>query len=108
MTTLAQEATMETHKTPVRAELAAPDVIETALQSVTDPVLRGEYDFVLRMFEDLKKYGEAELRITVIPGGAPKREAEIIYAGIHQKRSLGPLRRLYKARDKSDNGVIRR
>jgi len=119
MTTLAQEATMEQAqcKTPVRAELArasgqsdgagaaVPDVIGQAMQQVPDPVLRGEWDFVLRLFEDLKRYGEAELRISVTPGG-PARQTEIIYAGIHQKRSLGPLRRLYKARDRSRD-VIR-
>lgn len=101
-------------KQPVRAELARSNgtepkadprgtMIEDAMQHVTDPILRGEWEFVLKLFEDLKKHGEAELRISTTPTG-PARQAEIIYAGIHQKRSLSPLRRLYKSRDRVIRG----
>ncbi len=74
--------------------------------AVEDPVLRAEYEFVLRAFDELKLQGDAELRISVTKDRA-SGEVEIIYAGIHQKRALESLRQVYRARDRV-KGVVRR
>ncbi len=73
---------------------------------VEDPVLRAEYEFVLRAFDELKCQGDAELRVSVTKDRA-SGEVEIIYAGIHQKRGLDSLRQVYRARDRA-KGVVRR
>lgn len=69
-----------------------------------DPVLQAEYEFLLKCFDDLKAQEDAELRISVTRA-RESRHIEIIYAGIHKKKSLEPLRSVYRARAKS--GVIR-
>lgn len=74
--------------------------------TVEDPTLRAEYEFVLRAFDELKNQGDAELRISVTRDRT-SGEVEIIYAGIHQKRTLEALRQVYRARERA-KGVVRR
>ena len=99
---------------PVRAEFTQQPPIngqqKGAVLNVDDPVRLAEYEFLIRAFEELRTYGDAELRISIAkePKGS---ETEIIYAGIHKKKSLEPLRRVYRARTAARNnrppGVIR-
>ena len=112
-TTASQTAPAEP-RPPVRAEFIqqppANGQGKGAFLSVDDPVRLAEYEFLIRAFEELRTYGDAELRISIAkePKGT---ETEIIYAGIHKKKSLEPLRRVYRARTAARNnrppGVIR-
>ncbi len=96
-------------KRPVQADVVdrrvADPMTPKALVTCDDPVLKAEYEFVLKCFDDLKAQEDAELRISVTRARESK-QIEIIYAGVHKKRSLEPLRAIYRARDKG--GVIRR
>ena len=68
------------------------------IEGQIDDLERAEYDFVLRLFDDLKRAGgDAEMKVSINIDARTGR-AEIIHGSILKKRSIDPLRLMYRAR----------
>lgn len=73
---------------------ATTQATKNGTRVTSDMIVGTERDLVLQAFEELKKRGDGELRITTRRD--PKTGiVEIVYCGVHQKADLEALRQLY-------------
>lgn len=85
---------VETRKPPAGPPPAHVNPLPGNGRVTPEMIISTEREMVLHAFDELKKRGDGELRITTRRD--PKTgHVEIVYCGVHQKADLESLRALY-------------